>query len=251
MRIVLIAGVSCLIFTCFQSCDYVEALYRDGSYIETEVWLEEFNSISVETPVQLILDQTTEQYTYISGLDFIVNDLTFTVENNTLFIESNGYTYSRIDQMAKVHLPVKVLDRITLNAPTHLHSMNELILDKFVLVINGKGTYSESNLQMHCQSFSIAAYGENSSTHHLLGSTEYLGMTMEGLAWTDASLMNASQVTINQRSLKSSYVKASDRLIVNMYSSGDVFFTGQPTLEYLTFDPGWDVDFGNAISQND
>ena len=74
---------------------------------------------------------------------------------------------------------------------------------------------------------------------------------MEGLAWTDASQLISSNVTVTQRSLKSSYVQAIDQLTVKMYSSGNVYFTGQPTLEFETIQPDWDVEFGDAIRKTD
>ena len=239
------------VVTLFPCCEYVEGLYHEGTFIETQVRLEGFNSIQVETPIQLILEQTEEQNTVISGLDFKVDNLKFTVEDSTLVIESKEYAYSRKDQLVTVLLPVQTINKITLNVPTALKSKNQLIFNSFSLIINGRGTYSESQLNLNCNSVYVAAFGDNLGTHHLEGKTDNLGLTMEGLSLTNASLMMASKVMINQRSLKSSYVQAAEKLTVNMYSSGNVYYTGKPALEYKTHDPGWKVVYGQAIPHSE
>ena len=119
------------VVTLFPCCEYVEGLYHEGTFIETQVRLEGFNSIQVETPIQLILEQTEEQNTVISGLDFKVDNLKFTVEGSTLVIESKEYAYSRKDQLVTVLLPVKSIEKITLNVPTTLRSKDQLIYRRF------------------------------------------------------------------------------------------------------------------------
>jgi hypothetical protein len=132
-----------------------------------------------------------------------------------------------------------------------VHAANELLLDDFTLVVNGPGVYSESDLQLSGKSITIAAYGKNSGHHILKGSADHLRLTMEGLAWTDASQLIATNVKVTQRSLKSSFVHAANELTVNMYSSGDVYYSGNPILNFKTVDPDWQVNFGSAISQSD
>lgn len=251
MKSAIIALAYFIIFISFQRCDYVEVLNQEGSYIETEEWLDEFTSIRVETHIKLILEQTTEHTALISGMDLKVNNVLLKVENKELIISEKASALNRKDQLATVHLPVNVIDRITLNTPTQLRSANELSFDKLVIIVNGGGTYSDSNLKLNCQSILLAAFGPNSGLHQLSGSTNHLHLAMEGLAWTDASQLISSTVIVQQRSLKSSYVQAIDQLTVNMYSSGNVYFTGQPFLKYTTIQPDWDVEFGDAIRETD
>ena len=243
IRIVIVFALASMI----SSCEYVEGIYKDGSLIEKEVLIKTFEKIRIETPVDLILEQSYEEHARISGFDFKVEDLQFQVENFELIISSKTTAYTRKDQMPTVIIPVESLVSISVNAPSEISSSNELILDNLLLAINGRGTYTNSNLKIDCQRLSIAAYGENLGTHIATGQTKTLFLTMEGLANTEASGLLAQIVTINQRSLKSSNVSAADKLKVNMYSSGNVFFDGDPELDYRTFDPGWDVDFGQLI----
>lgn len=247
---------SCLIIffltnLALQGCNYVEVLYREDETIEIEARIGDYNTITVNEEIALVLEQTNDQIAVISGLDYKVNNLKLTIEDQELLIEPKESTYNRKDQVITVYLPVKNLQRITLNRPTLLSSANELLLDKFTLVVNGPGVYSESDLTLRGKSITIAAYGKNSGHHILEGSTDDLRLTMEGAAWTDASQLVATNVTVTQRSLKSSFVYAADVLTVNMYSSGNVYYSGNPILNFKTIDPDWQVNFGSAIYQPD
>jgi len=251
MKYVLIVCIYLLVISGFQSCDYVEGLHKKGNIVETEIWIDEFDVIQVDSPVRLILEQNSGQIARISGLDYKLKNLNIEVQNSILVLESSDQAFARLDQNVTVHLPINDLKEIVLNVPTQLISEDELVLANFRLIINGLGTYSESSLKLKCQSVTVAAFGENSGNHILVGETENLNLTMEGLAWTDASALQASKVFVNQRSLKKTYVSASDQLIVNMYSSGDVYFTGHPELIYQTFKPDWDIVFGLAINNSE
>jgi len=92
-----------------------------------------------------------------------------------------------------------------------LRSSGELNLYRFTLVVNGPGTYSESNLHLNCKSIYICAYSKNSGDHILEGKADELSLRLEGLAWVDAKLLE-EYVKLAQRSLKSSYVHATDHM---------------------------------------
>ena len=233
-----------------QSCEYIEGLHHEGIVIEKEEQIGAFNKIRIETSVNLILEQNEEGIVRISGLDFKVENIIITIENEELVIHAVSVALARKDQMTTIFLPVKALEKISVNAPSEISSEGELILDNFMMVINGRGTYTNSNLKLNCKKVSIAAYGENLGTHSLTGATESLHLTMEGLANADASQMIAKEAAINQRSLKSSYLQVLNKLHVNMYSSGHVYYKGSPSLVYKTRDPGWNVVYGKAINQS-
>ena len=173
------------------------------------------------------------------------------IENNVLTIDSKSFLYERKDQVLNIQLPITSLNKITLNKPTILTSKEVLILDKFSMIINGPGTYSESNLQLNCNSIYIGAHGKNSGDHVLKGTTDDLTLRLEGLAWTDASQLISSKATVIQRSMKSSYVHANEKLAIRMYSEGNVYYTGQPELDFQIVQPDWNAEFGQAIQQGD
>jgi hypothetical protein len=241
-------GFSILILLAF-SCNYVEGLYVKGEQVKTEIYIDEFSRVSVETHVNLVLEQSNEEFAVVSGLDFKVEDIQISVKNEELVISSKVAAHSRKDQMPTVLLPIKELSFVNVNAPMELSAPKVLEIDNFTLIVNGRGTYSNSNLHLNCKKITVAAYGENLGVHYLMGNADILNITMEGLAYLKALEMNVKEVNINQRSLKNCFLHCTDQLNVRMYSSGNVYYTGHPNLNYTTFDPGWNVAFGLAINQ--
>jgi len=250
MRAIVIVLITFFISLIFQRCDYLEILYKEDEIITVDEWIDEFEEIQVDIPIELILEQSSDQIAEITGFEFKVNNLKLTVENKTLIIDEKDFMLNRKDQLITVKLTVQNLKRITLNEPTILSTSGELALEKFTMIVNGPGTYSETNLLLDCQSITLAAFGKNSGQHILEGKTENLQITMEGLAWTNASQMIATNATVYQRSHKNTYVNVTGKLIVNMYSVGNVYFKGNPQIEYNIIVPDWDVgEFGKVISQ--
>jgi hypothetical protein len=231
----------------FQACDYVKIIHEKPKYISADQWVEEFDEVIVEIPVELELLQSAEQIARITGPDYKVDNLLLSVKDRILTIEASSFMYERKDQVLRIVLPVKDLSRVELNMPTMLSSNEELNLYNFTLVVNGPGTYSESNLHLNCKSIYIGAYGKNSGDHILEGKADELSLRLEGLAWVDAKLLEASHVKLTQRSLKSSYVHATDHLEILMYSEGNVYYKGDPTLDFKIVQPDWNPDFGQAI----
>lgn len=250
MRSFLVLFLSVGLIVTFQQCDYVKVLHEENEIIVTEKWLDDFEEIVVEIPVELELEQVNEQTAIITGPDYKVSNLSLKVENNVLIVGAKSFIYERKDQVLKILLPIKTLNRITMNMPTILSSKGVLSLDKFVMIVNGPGTYSESFLNLSCSAIYLGAFGKNSGNHILKGNTDELTLRMEGLAWTNAEHLISSRITVVQRSLKSSYVHAKDHLFVQMYSSGNVYYKGQPELDYQIIQPDWNAEFGKAIHQD-
>jgi len=229
-------------------CDYVKILHQEQKIIVADEWLDEFEEITVEIPIELELVQTNEQMAEITGPDYKVANLSMNIKDHVLTIDAKTFLYERKDQVLKILLPVKNLKRITLNMPTILSSKGVLNLDRFSLVVNGPGTYSESDLHLSCTSMYLGAFGKNSGSHILKGNTDELTLRLEGLAWSNAEYMISSKVTVIQRSLKSSYVHASEHLTIRMYSEGNVYFAGHPELDFQIVQPDWNAKFGRAIN---
>jgi hypothetical protein len=251
MRLIAVVFLAMSLMIPFQRCDYVDILHQENTIIVVDQWLDNFEEIVVEIPIELELEQTNDGVAVITGPDYKVDNLSMTIENNVLTIDEKSFTYERKDQVLNIKLPIKILRKITLNMPTILSSKGALSLDQFSLAVNGPGTYSESNLDLNCKSIYLGAYGKNSGHHILKGNTDELTLRLEGLAWTDAGQLISSKVTVIQRSLKNSYVHASDHLIVQMYSEGNVYYKGQPKLDFQIVQPDWNPEFGEAIKQGD
>jgi len=101
----------------FQACDYVKIIHEKPNYISAEQWVEEFDEVIVEIPVELELLQCAEQIAKITGPDYKVDNLLLSVKDRILTIEASSFMYDRKDQVLRIVLPVKDLSRVSLICP--------------------------------------------------------------------------------------------------------------------------------------
>ena len=232
-------------------CDYTDALLKDGQVVRKEVALSSFERIEIETSVNLVLTNTADSLAIIEGLDFLVPRLLLIQEGNVLRIESEGLIGFREKQLPSVILGVSGLKRITSNFPSKITSLHTLKVSALSIVINGRGTFTQCNLQVDAGSISLATYGSNVGNHVFSGFADKLSVNAEGLSTVDSRGLNAKSVRLVQKSVNSSYVNALEYLEVEVYSSGNVYYSGTPETKIKMGEPLYDVALGEVIPMDE
>ena len=135
MRFIALVFLSTSLMILFHRCDYVDILRQENKIVVADEWLDDFEEIVVEIPIELELEQTNDEVAVITGPDYKVANLSMTIENHVLTIDEKSFTYERKDQVLKIRLPIKKLRKITLNMPTILSNKGVLAVDQFSLVV--------------------------------------------------------------------------------------------------------------------
>lgn len=228
-------------------CDYTDALLKDGEIIRKEVVLNSFDRIEIETSVQLVLTNSVDSVAVLEGLDFLIPRLVLKQEGAVLKIESEGLIGFREKQLPSVIVGVSGLKRITSNFPSKISNLDTLKVSNFSVVINGRGTFTECNLLVDAGTISLSAYGSNVGNHIFRGRAEQLTIHAEGLSSVDASELDAEKVRLVQKSVNPSYVNALEVLSVDIFSSGNVYYTGSPETSLKLGESLYDVELGELI----
>ncbi len=213
-------------------CDYIMLLADEGTIIEEKRTLDKFNELFVDVSVKLVLYNDTSNTAFLSGPDFNVKNLQLIQDGKKLFIKNGGFKYVKKDQAVKVMLPVHSSLAITINSPAVILSEDTLYLDIFKMIVNGRGTYTESDIKVVANTILINAYGDNIGKHVLSGRCQKLSSVMEGIVWLDATSIDAKDVSVLQSSMNSVYVSAINRLDVKICSSGNIYYKGNPVIIY-------------------
>jgi hypothetical protein len=225
----------------------MDALLKDGKVVTKKVKLDAFNTIEIETSVRLVLTNDTSSVVTIEGLDFIIPRLVLSQHGTVLSIESDGLIGFREKQMPSLKVSAKNLTRITSNFPAKITNTDTLSFENLRVVVNGTGTFTECNMIINAGKISLAAYGSNVGNHIFKGKADNLDIVTEGLSAVDASELAAQNVSVVQKSVNSSEVNAVSKLSVNMLSSGNVFYSGNPEISVTEGKPLYDVDLGNVL----
>lgn len=231
----------------FSGCDYTDALLKDGKIIRKEVVLNSFDRIEIDTSVELVLTNERDSVVVVEGLDFLVPRLVLNQEGDVLKIESEGLIGFREKQLPTVTVGVTGLKRITSNFPSRITNTDTLRLSSLSVVINGRGTFTQCDLLVDAGTLSLAAYGSNVGNHIFRGKADNLIVNAEGLSTVDALQLKAKTVRLVQKSVNSSYVNAVEALSVDIFSSGNVYYTGNPDTTLKIGDPLYEVELGTLI----
>ncbi len=243
--ILLIAGLHLIMVS---GCDYTDALLKDGEVVRKEISLNSYERIEIETSVNLVLTNATDSVAIIEGLDFLVPRLLLTQEENVLKIESDGLIGFREKQLPTVLLGASGLKKITSNFPSKITNMDTLKVSGLSIVINGRGTFTQCDLLVDVGNISLATYGSNVGNHIFSGFADKFSVNVEGLSTVDSRGLAAKSVRLVQKSVNSSYVNALEHLEVEVYSSGDVYYSGVPNTKIKIGEPLYEVALGSVIS---
>jgi hypothetical protein len=239
--LLVLAGIS------FSGCEYIDALVKDGVLVEKDIQVEAFDRIVLETSVQLVLENDTMHSVSVEALDFVMPRLKISQNENVLTIESVGLIGFRKKQMPVLTIKSPNLDHIRSNFPVQITNTDTLKIEKMSIVINGRGSFTECDLTLDADYFSLSAYGSNVGNHILRGKARSLRMVSVGLTSMDASQLVAEKAVYVQRSVNPGFVQATDNLTIEMLSSGNVYYSGSADTTITMGEPLYEVKLGKII----
>lgn len=239
-----------LVLIIFSGCNYIDALNEDGELITREISVEAFDRVEIETSVRLVLSNDTVVRVRARGLDFILDRLNISQNGTTLIVEAEGNIGFRQKQMPDVIIAAPNTIRITSNFPSEISTLDTLIIDNLTIVVNGRGTFTECHMLLDAGQVSLNVYGSNVGNHIFQGKAEKLNVVAEGLTSVNASELIANEVKYIQRSVNDAYLRAREKLSVEIYSSGNVYYYGNPDTTVKRDYPLYEVELGNAIPLN-
>lgn len=238
---------SLLVCVCLGACSYIDVLTKDGVEITREIQVENFNAIEVMAAldIHLIPDDTFK--CVVKGADFLVKDFFINQEGEKLILDHHNSFFLREEQLLEISLHAPNINVVTLNAAIHLTNADTIKNERFQLVVNSRGAFSESNLLLDCQQVSISVYGENVGHHLFKGHAGSLQVNLEGLADFNGDGLIVDKVGVNHKSLSNCHVFSQGTLTANMYSSGNVYYKGNPEVTVTRYDRGWGIKLGDVI----
>ena len=192
--------------------------------------LEEFDTVTFNSSFEVFLIQGTENKIKIEGAERIIDNIDFTIKNNTLTLKNSfkhGWLHPSKNKI-KVYLTVNQLSRINANETCKIQSINTLIGTEIGLVFTSK--LNEATLDLNCNTF---YYWNNFPCG---GKVTLSGTTNELKIW------NVALMAVDAQNLVSNYV------LVNNASKGDCKFTCLQTLDYSITGEGNIYVSGNPSS---
>jgi hypothetical protein len=202
----------------------------------------------VNSPYHLVFVNDTVNEIIAKGYDFLMDDIEVVQTSTRLELKHAMGAYIQKKQLVTLLLSAKNLRSITFNAASCMSNADTLKTDHLSVVINGRGTYTELDVLMDCEDFSLTGYGEvNTGRHRLAGKCQNASFFIEGCVGVDAKDLNCSAVKVVHRSIADCRVTASQRLSVSVYSTGNTYYWGNPQINIENVESALFVSTGKVV----
>lgn len=214
------------------SCSYILDMKRSGDDKKIGVAWNGGSSIEVWAPCKLILVNSENPFMEVEGMDFIVDGYDFIQSDDKLVIEHKNTNWLQEEKIANITLGAPDFRRVTFNSPGKITNKDTLTINQLLIVVNGKGIYTTSDLILKGDNLSINVYGGiNKSGHRLSGELKSAQYTMEGGTDIDALKLKTQTVSIIQKSYGNIFLNATEKLKGKIYSTGNIYYSGSPEVE--------------------
>jgi hypothetical protein len=224
-----------LVIALLSSCTYISDLKRTGDVKNITLDWSGNENIEIWAPCKLVLVNSAETRIELSGMDFIVDGYDLLQNEENLVIEHNNPNGLQEDKIVEIRLYAPNFKKITANSPCKIANVDTLIFSKLAIVVNGKGIYTTSDLTMKGNNFHLWVYGGiNKSRHLLKGKIDNAYYETQGGTDIDALNLQTLTTTIVQKSYGHYYINCTEELNVTTYSTGNVYYSGNPTVTFTT-----------------
>jgi hypothetical protein len=217
VTLVLLVSTSCIRIVGFRGSGNVVTEKRD---------VQDFNSVSVSTGINLFIEQGGDEELIIEAEDNIMSKITTDVKDGKLEIGFKWNTFGGLDlnKPVKVYLTVIELEEIDVSSGAEVQS-EELKTDKLKVDISS-GAAAE--LIVEAQNLDIAL--SSGSNLEISGKAANQKVDLSSGVDYDAGELESKTVNIDVSSGGSAVIWATDKLDVSISSGGSVKYKGSPEI---------------------
>jgi hypothetical protein len=190
--------------------------------------LGEFDSLELNSVFDVYLIQGTENSIKIEGAKKILENIDYTITNNTLTIINNykGNWIHPKNNKIKLTITVNQISKISANETCNIKTVNTLISDEIGLILTSK--LNEATLDIQCNTFYYWNNFPCGGRIKLSGTTNELKLWNVALMAIDAYELIANNVLIDNASKGDCKVNASQSLTYSIKGEGNIYVKGNP-----------------------
>lgn len=194
-----------------------------------ETPLAEFDSLVLNSVFDVYLVQGTENSIKLEGAKKILENIDYTIANNTLTIKNNykGNWIHPKNNKIKLTITVNQISLISANETCNIKTVNTLIGDEIGLVLTSK--LNEATLDVNCNTFYYWNNFPCGGRIKLSGNTTELKLWNVALMAIDAYDLIANTVLIDNASKGDCKVYSTQSLTYSIKGEGNIYVKGNPS----------------------
>jgi hypothetical protein len=212
----------------FSSCNewglFSEARKKQKVYSN----LADYERILIRGIYKVSLKQGEQQKVIFSGTQDQLNNTTITNKQEWLKIETPDYNQRKSGyEKPELTIFVDSLKEFWSYFPIHLTTEDTIRSNKLKIYLVGE--VSECDITVHSNYFRFINSSISTGKYIVKGKAEKFYCRLRGSSHIEARELKADYVGFKQESTGDGYVYAKDRLKLESYSSGNLYYKGSPT----------------------
>ena len=190
--------------------------------------LEQFDTLALNSAFEVHLIQGTSNAIRIEGASKILENIDFTIDNNTLTIENNyhGNWMHPKNNKVLIYLTVDTLNRIIANETCIIQSDNQLVADELGLIMKSK--LNNASLDINCTTFYYWNNFPCGGKITLKGTCNEVKLWNVALMAVDAKELASQFGYVDNASKGSIFVNCAQKLSYKLTGEGDIHLSGNP-----------------------
>jgi hypothetical protein len=190
--------------------------------------LEQFDSIVLNSVFEVHLIQGSSNSIKLEGATKILENIEFSVENNTLTIENNyhGNWMHPKNNKVLVYITVDTLNLITANETCNILSDNQLVTDELGLIMKSK--LNNASLNVSCNTFYYWNNFPCGGKVTVKGTCNQVKIWNVALMAVDAKELASQFGYVDNASKGSVFVNCAQKLSYKLTGEGDIHLSGNP-----------------------
>ncbi len=209
------------------SCNEWDIFSEGKSQVKVYSNLDPYERILIRGIYNVTLKQGEQQKVIFSGTQEQINNTTVQNKQEWLKIETPDYNQRESD-FRKPELTVFVdsLKEFWSYYPIHLSTQDTIRSKKLKIYLVGE--VSECDITVHSDYFRFVNSSTSTGKYNIKGKAKEFHCRLRGSAHIKALGLKANYVGFQQESTGDGYVYAEERLKLESYSSGDLYYKGSP-----------------------
>jgi len=201
-----------------------------GDIVTEERYTEEFTVLEIYDIFNIYITSDTVHKVILEGGKNLLSSVTTDISGNRLVIHNNNKCnwVRDYNKIVNLYISVASLKEIYMYGGSSVNTLDQLNTD--TLEINVWSAVSFFDLDLNCDASFFKVHA-GTGTFRLRGNTDFSYIWSHGTGHLFADSFYSSETMIYNISTGDCHVNASDKLIVFITSTGNIYYTGDPEIE--------------------
>ncbi|WP_320018129.1 GIN domain-containing protein [Labilibaculum manganireducens] len=220
-----------LLLLTLTSCETLNPFENEGEYMVKRIDLPEISSIKNLNTFKITLVKDEEEFLLLKGGENIISKASVVISDQNLTINHTHKNNLKIFDLIEAEIHLKELKLITADAPASFSSKGVLSGNRLDIDITSESELIEMKLDLKYDFLDFHSFGTAAGGYEFKGICPTSNYVLNGIINIKASELQSKKVNLAQNGIGEAHVWAENELNVTVYSSGDIYYTGNPDIE--------------------